>query len=468
MNGDGAVDDPASDGGGPGDGGATMDEAGTVPGGDGGGGMANGGGNGSTEAGMDGANDAAADLCEDGGTCDGGALAPVSDEALVSPLAVWAGDLDGDDIDDAVIASIGSGELGPSVHVARGRASGDLFDSAQRLPTGTELPLAVLAAQLDGVGGLDLVVFSTDFGDPANDQDSRAFLRVYLADGGTYPTTPHLNELSRVSQSWSQPRAPQFRTGLVVGTFDPARSVPGIAIGHHFGAMTFQVTEWASFSSLSPAPLLVDREQVSDLEVQPSAAGDYDDVVAFSKEFSRIWQLDNNGAGVFTSTLRDTEELRVSEVDALRLTPGGPLYGLGYGPEEVALAVELGGTDDPVSFRGESTDSGTQALRASLAFDSSAAGDGPPELVVAADSCFAVGSVPCLSMWTDLFIAPGSGNLDSPTDPVYWALPEGFAPRRILRGDFEGDDEPELIVISESGTRQCVRVLNSAFSACTD
>ncbi len=393
---------------------------------------------------------------------EGGQAFPPAD-TVVNVTAGWAGDLNGDRFDDVVLLSDTGASDSAGAYVLLGGETG-LPEFHQFMGTGVRDPIAVTAAQLDGAGNADVVVFAVDYGDGIVKETIESYLLAYMGDGAPLRATALENHVTSIRENWLFPRTEGEPADMMTGRFAPDAEVPGLTVIHHRGAFTLTMATWsdAAFEAFGTEPLLPSFIGSGGHVAPSTTATDLDDVVVYTSGSTMCRWMANQGDGSFAERIVES-------------TPPGVRYG---------APASLDGTD-PVDFVGVRS-SGLQgvpvdqnASTAGVLLDGATAVDGlgdatdiiafdaegtaAPEVVVSATGCSQTGSA-CLLLVPEVAV-DGPAELATGTRR-FFALPAGFTPRVLLRGDFDGDEKPEIRVFDASGQQQCVQVASGMLLPC--
>jgi hypothetical protein len=405
--------------------------------------------------------DAATDAAADAAPVGGGAEFPPAGMA-VSITGGWAGDLNGDGVDDVVLLSDTGDPASAGLYVLMGQRDLGLPDYHQFLATGSQDPLAVAATQLDGGGGLDLVAFAVDYGELGMYEDNESYLHAYLADGTSFADAL-TNRITKSRQNHLFPRTEGAPAGVVPFRLRAAYSAPALAVFHERGSFVLALDSWDVDGWKTQAPLALQASYAATGGAAfASAATGVDDLIAFTDSMPQMDWLVNDGAGNVTA--------RTVEGVAPGVTVGALHEMTGAAPADVVGAgnscLQATPVDDDAGSSGVTACvSNVGRIRGLVVFDGDDPANGTPEIVAVADACDAVGGADCWYLFPDAYIDESASSLAGGT-ATHRAMPSSFAPRFVARGDFDGDGADELRAFGAGGKQDCVRLVGGALTVC--
>lgn len=380
----------------------------------------------------------------------------------------WAGDINGDGIDDVILLNETSDSATNGVYVLLGQTGARATHFHQFLATADKNPVALTLVDLDSNGMLDLVVFAMKFG-PVMPDDNDGYLHAYMNDGVLFADTPLVNFLSPgVNMSWQilfNPGAPAhlFSARLTAG------SVPSIIGVHERGGFKLSLPSWSGSNfATESAEMLTGSRQTGGAAVVNQANAGVDDLILWTDEVNTVTWLVNDGSGGLSSTVPNGRTgTRGPTLGALWDMDGTPpLDVIGSLDTEVnAFPVDTDAGTETATYMGQTYITGVDNATAMLVFDSDAS-DPRPEIMLAAAGCATFSNNPCLFLIRNAYIDGTTGELNSPSGPGQYELPAGFEAKVMVRGDFDDDDNPEVLLFAANGDVACARVTDGVFSAC--
>ena len=380
----------------------------------------------------------------------------------------WAGDINDDGIDDVILLNETGNSGTNGVYVLLGQPGARATHYHQFLATGDRNPVALTLSDLDGNGMLDLIVFAMKFG-PVMPDDNDGYLQAYMNDGPLFADTPLVNWLSPgINMSWQilfNPGAPAhlFTARLTAG------SVPSIIGVHERGGFKLSLPSWSGSNfTTESVQMLTDARQTGGAAVVNLANAGVDDLILWTDEANTVTWLVNDGSGNLSPTAPNG-----------RTGTRGPIFGAlwdmdGTPPLDVigalqteinAFPVDTDAGTETATYLGQTYITGVDSATAMLVFDSDAS-DPRPEIMISSPACVMFSNNACLFLIRNAYINGTTGELDSPSGPGQYELPSGFETRVMVRGDFDDDDNPEVLLFAANGDVACARVADGVFSAC--
>lgn len=388
--------------------------------------------------------------------------------ASVNVTGGWAGDLNGDGTDDLLLMSDNDFAQTTGLYLLFGQSDSFLAEHHQFMATGSKTPVAVMASQLDGQNSLDVVLFAVEFGEPPSGETNESFMLAYLAEDTSYaaPLENWISEGTNISGALPFARG-ESATMLRV-RLDPG-SLPSFVAVHSRGVVALTLPLWDednfNFGNTSPEVLL-SAYAVGGRVLPSVTTNGVDDLIVWSDATGDMKWLRNDGSGTLINTVVNAEIRGPTHADLFDVDGIPPLDVIAVNESEIQVVpVDNDGGTTSAEYNGQNYIPGYAAAVDIMAIDASANTDANrPEILVLSPSC---GDRACLYMIRNAFINGDNGQLNSsPTNIREWSLPQGFTPKLMFRGDFDGDGAQEIAIIGADGSAQCVRLANEAFSSC--
>ncbi len=394
----------------------------------------------------------------------GTAFPPVGTEVNIEAGAV--ADVNGDGVDDLLLASRTGFASSNGVYVLLGQAGVGVPDFHEFFGTGAHEPLAVGAGAIGAANGLDVVALVVDYGDPKVEFDNETIVQAYARGAdGRFDATPFTRDIG-VGDGCPLPRFEDKRGAIAVGRFVPGADLPAVAVGHDHGvcvvqAEAFSALAWQMAGRTAVGPDYI----VSELLPVPSDMSGLDDLLAPSELAGRWYR--NDGAGGFVTAEQATAGgmRRAAFVD---LDGNDPVDMIGIRQVGlIAHVVATPGNDVALPFRGDQNLSGFPGGLSHVAVvEADDGGDARPDVLLASGGCDGADptGAPCVAMFRNVYADGAALETDVATEVR--SYPASFRPAHLFVGDFDGDDIEDILVFSVDGRAECLRATGGKLQPC--